>query len=125
MDNVLLKSSNNIEQGAHGVKGFACHSDAAMSCHVTSLACAALRSNCARCTRRYQVRLDAARTRDTQLLFVTTGILLRYLAIDALLPAFSHVIVDEVRRGMAVLQLCMEILRGKTIRFIVLILPSP
>lgn len=45
---------------------------------------------------RYQVRLDAARTRDTQLLFVTTGILLRYLSGDALLSAFTHVIVDEV-----------------------------
>ncbi len=41
--------------------------------------------------------MDAARTRDTQLLFVTTGILLRYLAGNALLSAFSHVIVDEVR----------------------------
>jgi len=50
----------------------------------------------ARCPRRYQVRLDAARTRDTQLLFVTTGILLRYMAGDALLSGFSHVIVDEV-----------------------------
>ena len=48
-----------------------------------------------KCCDRYQVRLDAARTRDTQLLFVTTGILLRYMAGDALLSAFSHVIVDE------------------------------
>jgi len=46
---------------------------------------------------RYHVRLDAARTRDTQLLFVTTGILLRQMASDPLLSAFSHVIVDEVR----------------------------
>ena len=43
------------------------------------------------------MRLDAARTRDTQLLFVTTGILLRHMASDPLLSAFSHVIVDEVR----------------------------
>ena len=42
------------------------------------------------------MRLDAARTRDTQLLFVTTGILLRTMAGDPLLAAFSHVIVDEV-----------------------------
>ena len=66
-------------------------------CHLgESLLLAASQSNCARGTRRYQVRLDAARTRDTQLLFVTTGILLRYMAGDALLSAFSHVIVDEV-----------------------------
>ena len=45
---------------------------------------------------RYHVRLDAARTRDTQLLFVTTGILLRTMTGDPLLAAYSHVIVDEV-----------------------------
>ena len=59
-------------------------------------------------TSRYQVRLDAARMRDTQLLFVTTGILLRYLAGDVLLSAFSHVIVDEVRR-MPALDLMLEV----------------
>lgn len=48
---------------------------------------------------RYHVRLDAASTRHTRLLFCTTGILLRRLASDAQLSAVSHVIVDEVRRG--------------------------
>jgi len=42
------------------------------------------------------VRLDAASTRHTKLLFCTTGILLRRLASDAQLSAVSHVIVDEV-----------------------------
>ncbi|CAK0787622.1 hypothetical protein CVIRNUC_010844 [Coccomyxa viridis] len=44
----------------------------------------------------YHVRLDAASTRATKLLFCTTGILLRRLASDAQLSAVSHVIVDEV-----------------------------
>jgi hypothetical protein len=47
---------------------------------------------------RYHVRLDAASTRHTRLLFCTTGILLRRLASDSQLSAVSHVIVDEVRR---------------------------
>lgn len=47
----------------------------------------------------YHVRLDAAVSRDTRLLFCTTGILLRRLASDPLLASTSHVVVDEV--GMA------------------------
>lgn len=43
------------------------------------------------------MRLDAASTRHTKLLFCTTGILLRRLASDAQLSTVSHVIVDEVR----------------------------
>ncbi len=45
---------------------------------------------------RYHVRLDAASTRDTRLLFCTTGILLRRLASEPQLASVSHVIVDEV-----------------------------
>ena len=44
----------------------------------------------------YHVRLDAAVTRATRLMFCTTGILLRRLAGDAQLKSVSHVIVDEV-----------------------------
>jgi len=44
----------------------------------------------------YHVRLDAASTRDTRLLFCTTGILLRRLAGDPALLGVSHVLVDEV-----------------------------
>ncbi len=43
------------------------------------------------------MRLDAATTSATRLLFCTTGILLRRLASDAALARVSHVIVDEVR----------------------------
>ncbi len=44
----------------------------------------------------YHVRLDAAATKGTRLLFCTTGILLRRLAGDPSLASVSHVIVDEV-----------------------------
>ncbi len=44
----------------------------------------------------YHVRLDSAATKDTRLLFCTTGILLRRLAGDPALLSVSHVLVDEV-----------------------------
>lgn len=44
----------------------------------------------------YHVRLDAAATKSTRLLFCTTGILLRRLAGDPLLSSTTHVVVDEV-----------------------------
>ncbi len=45
----------------------------------------------------YHVRMDAATTTATRLLFCTTGILLRRLASDPGLMRVSHVIVDEAR----------------------------
>ncbi len=55
----------------------------------------------------YSVRLDAAVTGDTKLLFCTTGILLRRLVSDPALVEVSHVIVDEVHertlQGMCLL----------------------
>lgn len=44
----------------------------------------------------YHVRLDAAQTSATRLLFCTTGILLRRLASDPALRGVSHALVDEV-----------------------------
>ncbi|GBG62911.1 hypothetical protein CBR_g34283 [Chara braunii] len=44
----------------------------------------------------YHVRLDAARSASTRLLFCTTGILLRRFASDPDLAEVTHVIVDEV-----------------------------
>eukprot|EP00887_Chlorella_sp_A99_P005373 scaffold1.g5373.t1 len=44
----------------------------------------------------YHVRLDAAATAATRLLFCTTGILLRRMASDPGLAGISHVVVDEV-----------------------------
>lgn len=52
------------------------------------------------------MRLDAATTRATRLLFCTTGILLRRLASEPALASVSHVIVDEV--GMHCLQLVTD-----------------
>ncbi|XP_024401897.1 DExH-box ATP-dependent RNA helicase DExH3 [Physcomitrium patens] len=49
----------------------------------------------------YQVRLEGMRSRQTQLLFCTTGILLRRLMNDRELKGVSHVVVDEIHeRGM-------------------------
>jgi ATP-dependent RNA helicase DHX29 len=53
----------------------------------------------------YHVRLDAATTRDTRLLFCTTGILLRRMASDPALASISHVIVDEVGQTCLLLPL--------------------
>mmetsp|Transcript_22420 Transcript_22420/g.76149 ORF Transcript_22420/g.76149 Transcript_22420/m.76149 type:complete len:1472 (+) Transcript_22420:20-4435(+) len=44
----------------------------------------------------YHVRLDAARTKETRLLFCTTGILLRRMHSDPWLEGVSHVVLDEV-----------------------------
>lgn len=49
----------------------------------------------------YQVRLEGMRSQQTQLLFCTTGILLRRLMNDSELKGVSHVVVDEIHeRGM-------------------------
>ncbi|XP_024515116.1 DExH-box ATP-dependent RNA helicase DExH3 [Selaginella moellendorffii] len=49
----------------------------------------------------YQVRLEGIRSRNTRLLFCTTGILLRRLLTDPSLKGVTHVIVDEIHeRGM-------------------------
>jgi hypothetical protein len=47
----------------------------------------------------YQIRLERRASSRTQLLFCTTGILLRRLQLDPELRGLSHVIIDEVRRG--------------------------
>ena len=44
----------------------------------------------------YQVRLEAAATKDTQLIFVTPGILLRKLQGSPTLDEFTHIVIDEV-----------------------------
>ncbi|KAL3685906.1 hypothetical protein R1sor_003928 [Riccia sorocarpa] len=49
----------------------------------------------------YQVRLDGQRSKDTRLLFCTSGILLRRLMSDPELTNITHVLVDEIHeRGM-------------------------
>ena len=44
----------------------------------------------------YQVRLQAATSSDTQLVFLTPGILLRKLQSSPMLLEYSHIIIDEV-----------------------------
>lgn len=44
----------------------------------------------------YQVRLDAASSKDTQLIFLTPGVLLRKLQSSPTLAEYSHIIIDEV-----------------------------
>ncbi|KAI9100636.1 P-loop containing nucleoside triphosphate hydrolase protein [Phlyctochytrium arcticum] len=49
----------------------------------------------------YAIRGETVRSRDTRLVFCTTGILLRMVQSDPLLSGISHLIVDEVHeRGM-------------------------
>ncbi|GAQ84373.1 helicase domain-containing protein [Klebsormidium nitens] len=59
----------------------------------------------------YHVRLDAARSSETRLLFCTTGILLRRLAGDRALADVSHVVVDEVHERTLQGDFLMTILR--------------
>ena len=44
----------------------------------------------------HHVRLDAAVTRDTRLVFMTAGVLLRKMHGDPLLTEASHVVLDEI-----------------------------
>ena len=60
----------------------------------------------------YHVRLDASMTRNTRLLFCTTGILLRRLQGDPLLARTSHVVVDEVHERTVQGDFLMALLRG-------------
>ena len=59
----------------------------------------------------YQVRLDAARSAATRLLFCTAGILLRRLHGDPLLLGTSHIVVDEVHERSLQTDLLLTILR--------------
>ena len=44
----------------------------------------------------YQVRLDSATSKDTQLLFLTPGLLLRKLQSSPMLSEYTHIVIDEV-----------------------------
>jgi HrpA-like RNA helicase len=43
----------------------------------------------------YNIRLEAEKSKDTQVLFVTPGVLLRKLQNDPTLEEFTHIIIDE------------------------------
>ncbi|KAI0244520.1 hypothetical protein L0F63_000444 [Massospora cicadina] len=59
----------------------------------------------------YQVRTDKRVSPSTQILFVTTGILLRRFAIDPTLQGFSHIIMDEVHERTLEGDFCLAILK--------------
>lgn len=44
----------------------------------------------------YQIRMESKRSKNTKLLFCTTGVILRRLQDDHSLKSITHVIVDEV-----------------------------
>jgi HrpA-like RNA helicase len=44
----------------------------------------------------YSVRLESKTSADTQLLFCTTGVLLRHFLSDPTAKQFTHIILDEV-----------------------------
>lgn len=59
----------------------------------------------------YQVRNDKKLSPATQILFVTTGILLRRFAGDPTLRGFSHVVMDEVHERSLEGDFCLAILK--------------
>jgi HrpA-like RNA helicase len=59
----------------------------------------------------YSVRLDKKMSRETRLLFCTTGILLRRLVAEPELTNVSHVIIDEVHERSLESDLLMLLLR--------------
>lgn len=54
------------------------------------------------CSRKvgYTIRLESSVSKDTQLVLMTPGILLKKLARDPMLKEFTHVLIDEVRRRL-------------------------
>ncbi|KAJ1861682.1 helicase [Coemansia sp. RSA 989] len=59
----------------------------------------------------YAVRGESRQTRDTRLLFCTTGVLLRMLAEDSYLASITHVICDEVHERSVDADLLLVLLR--------------
>lgn len=60
----------------------------------------------------YSIRLESKVTKDTRLLFCTTGILLRRLQSDPDLSGVSHVVVDEVHERDVLSDFLLVILRS-------------
>ncbi|CAN0402158.1 unnamed protein product, partial [Hapterophycus canaliculatus] len=44
----------------------------------------------------YTIRLESSVSKDTQLILMTPGILLKKLARDPMLKEYTHVLIDEV-----------------------------
>eukprot|EP00755_Sulcionema_specki_P019880 Sspe_Gene.12250::Locus_4166_Transcript_1_9_Confidence_0.176_Length_4267::g.12250::m.12250/K18995/DHX29; ATP-dependent RNA helicase DHX29 len=79
----------------------------------------------------YHVRFDAQASKETKLLYCTTGILLRKLVADPLLSSVSHAIVDEVHErslqgdfAIALLRRASQLRREQGLRPLKLVLMS-
>ena len=59
----------------------------------------------------YSIRLESRQSKDTRLLFCTTGILLRRLQSDPDLAGVSHVVVDEVHERDLLSDFLLVVLR--------------
>lgn len=59
----------------------------------------------------YSIHLDSEKSRKTQILFVTPGVLLRKLLSDPLLEEFNHIIIDEAHERDRFSELLMIVLR--------------
>ena len=59
----------------------------------------------------YNIRLESEKSKSTQVLFVTPGVLLRKLQADPTLEEFSHVIIDEAHERDRFTEFLMIVLR--------------
>lgn len=59
----------------------------------------------------YNIRLESEKSANTQILFVTPGLLIRKLQTDPLLEEFSHIIIDEAHERDRFTEFLMIILR--------------
>lgn len=63
------------------------------------------------CTRLCPIREQNKSSKDTRLLFATTGILLRRLTFSATIPDISHIIIDEVHERSVEIDFLLVILK--------------
>ena len=77
------------------------------------LLCLLLITNCIALQLGYQVRLESESSKDTQLLFLTPGILLRKLQSSPMLAEYTHIIIDEVHERDKYTEFLLIRLRGE------------
>ena len=85
-----------IRQGRGGEADMICTQPRRISAMAVADRVSAERAEVVGQTVGYQIRLEAKRSRQTKLLFCTTGVLLRRLQGDCLLKGVSHIFVDEI-----------------------------
>ncbi|CAN0416952.1 unnamed protein product, partial [Ectocarpus fasciculatus] len=60
----------------------------------------------------YTIRLESSVSKDTQLVLMTPGILLKKLGRDPMLKEFTHVLIDEVHERDRNSEFLLIVLRG-------------